>query len=429
VTADSNATNSYFAFSVFSLTWGICSSLDTNPIQSKNIGFWHTFDTGSSPAFVLSPRAAYLPTHRSIHNDADSNRVFDVHFLRFRVWHTGGIMKAAIITAAGRTPVYGDFKEPVAREGMELIAVSASALSQFSKARSSGLHYSSDGAFPTVAGADGVGRTADGRRVYFVLPEPPFGALAEESLVHPQRCVAVPDSVDDVTAAAIANPGMSAWAGLVERARLRPGENVLVNGATGTAGRLAVQLARHLGAGKVIATGRNESELQELLALGADRLIPFKLSTADPRGAKQYEQELITEFTQAIDVVIDYLWGESAKTVIVAIAKAVEDARPVRFVHVGGASGEESIQLPGAALRSSAIQLMGSGVKSVPFPKLLDAIKNVFDVVVPAGLQVQSKAVPLSAIEETWDAPGNRASCSPFRRSAKILCSTLLDRP
>jgi NADPH:quinone reductase-like Zn-dependent oxidoreductase len=315
-------------------------------------------------------------------------------------------MKAGIIKVAGKSPVYGDFNEPVAGEGQELITVCASALSQFSKSRSSGSHYSSSGTFPSVAGADGVGRTADGRRVYFVLPEVPYGALAERTLVRSKQCVAVPDGLDDVTAAAIANPGMSAWAALVERAHLRTRETVLVNGATGTAGRLAVQLAKSLGARKVIVAGRNESELQELRSLGADVLIPFTLGNSHPLGAKHYEQALIAEFVDGIDVVIDYLWGESAKTIIVAIAKAVEDAHPVRFVHVGGASREENIELPGAALRSSAIQLMGSGVKSVPFPKLLGSISNVFDAVAHARLQIATQTVPLSAIEDVWDAPG-----------------------
>ena len=123
-------------------------------------------------------------------------------------------MKAAIIRAAGKAPVYSDFGEPAPSEGGELITVNASALSQFSKSWSSGSHYSLAGSFPSVAGADGVGRTADGRRVYFVLPEAPYVALAEKSLADPAHCVAVPDSVDDVTAAAIANPGMSAWAAL-----------------------------------------------------------------------------------------------------------------------------------------------------------------------------------------------------------------------
>lgn len=317
-------------------------------------------------------------------------------------------MKAAIVTAAGKTPVYGDFNEPVARDGEELITVSASALSHFSKSRSSGAHYSSDGVFPAVAGADGVGRTADGRRVYFVLPEAPYGALAEKSLVRSERCVPVPDGLDDITAAAIANPGMSAWPALVVRAALQPGETVLVNGATGTAGRIAVQLAKYLGAKKVIATGRNAEELEEMKALGADVVIPFELGTLHPFGAKKYEKALVEAFESGIDVVIDYLWGESAKTVIVAIAKAVDDATPVRFVHVGGASGEESIELPGAALRSSAIMLMGSGVKSVPMPVLLDAVRSIFEVVVPAKLQIATKSVPISEVAAVWDSAGGK---------------------
>lgn len=314
-------------------------------------------------------------------------------------------MKAAIVTAAGKSPIFGEFSEPAATPGAELITVSASALSHFSKSRSSGAHYSSEGAFPVIAGADGVGHTEAGRRVYFVLPQAPYGALAEKCLVRTQQCVALPDSLSDVTAAAIANPGMSAWAALVERAVLKRGETVLVNGATGTAGRLAVQLAKYLGAGKVIATGRNESELQELVSLGADTMIPFSLDTLHPLGGKQYEQALKEAFASGIDVVVDYLWGESARSVIVAVARAVEDATPVRFVHVGSASGEDEIALPGAALRSSAIQLMGSGVKSVPLPKLLSAIKSIFEAAGPAKLQIATQSAPLSEIEAAWKAP------------------------
>lgn len=86
--------------------------------------------------------------------------------------------------------------------------------------------------------------------------------------------------------------------------------------------------------GKVIATGRNENELQELLALGADAVILFTLDALHPFGAKRHEQALKEAFVGGINVVVDYLWGESAKAVIVAIAKTVEDATPVRFVHV-----------------------------------------------------------------------------------------------
>src|SRR6202789_1499716 len=226
-------------------------------------------------------------------------------------------MKAAVVTEAGKAPVYVNFETPVAKTGEELISVRASALSQFTKSRASGSHYSSDGGFPLVAGADGVGITRDGRRVYFVLPEAPFGALAELCPVEASRCIELPDSLDDVTAAAIANPGMSAWAALAERARLQPGETVLVNGATGGAGRLAVQLAKHLGAGKVIATGRNAAELEEVKKLGADIVIPFALGALNRSGAKDYEKALKQVFASGINVVIDYLWGGSAKMVIV----------------------------------------------------------------------------------------------------------------
>jgi NADPH:quinone reductase-like Zn-dependent oxidoreductase len=318
-------------------------------------------------------------------------------------------MKAAVVTAKGKTPIYGDFDAPIAKAGEELISVRTSALSQFSKSRASGAHYSSDGDFPAVAGSDGVGVTADGRRVYFVLPEAPFGALAEICIVRSDQCVELPDSLDDITAAAIANPGMSAWAALVERAHVVAGETVLVNGATGTAGRLAVQLAKHLGAGRVIATGRNAEELEELRQLGADVVISFTLGLLHPSGAEDYENALKRVFASGIDVIIDYLWGESAKTIIVAIAKAVEDGTPVRFVHVGGASREENIELPGAALRSSAIMLMGSGVKSVRLPILLQAIRGVFEAVNPAGLKIATRVVALAEVEETW----NKAAGKP----------------
>ncbi len=131
-------------------------------------------------------------------------------------------------------------------QAKEIISVRAAALSNLTKARASGSHYSSAGIFPAVPGTDGVGLTQDGRRVYFAMPDAPFGSLAEFCPINSRRCVEIPDSLDDITAAAIANPGMSAWAGLVERAHLLAGETVLVNGATGTAGRVAVQLAKYL---------------------------------------------------------------------------------------------------------------------------------------------------------------------------------------
>lgn len=315
-------------------------------------------------------------------------------------------MKAARIAAAGKAPTYGELVIPEAGDGEDLIAVRASAISSLTRARASGAHYSAAGEFPLVPGIDGVGLTRDGRRVYFVLPEPPHGALAEWTVVRAERCVAVPDAVNDVTAAAIANPGMSSWAALVKRAQLRAGETVLVNGATGTAGRLAVQLAKHLGAARVIATGRNDRALGELRGLGADETVRFALDESN--GARAFEQALLPLFAAGVDVVVDYLWGDSASAIIAAIARASAEGHPVRFVQVGTAGGQADITLPGAALRSSAIVMMGSGLKSVPLPALLGAVRHVFDAVGPAHLEIATRVEPLSNIAAVWATAGGQ---------------------
>jgi len=283
--------------------------------------------------------------------------------------------------------------------------VRAAALSNLTRMRATGSHYSATGVFPAVAGTDGVGVTQDGRRVYFVLPAAPNGAMATMTAVSAEHCIDLPADLDDVTAAAIANPGMSAWAALAERAHLLKGETVLINGATGVAGRLAVQIAKYMGAAKVIASGRDVAALEEVRALGADVVIPFELDALDPQGAKAYEAALKEQLCTGIDVVVDYLWGKSAETVLIAIAKAVEDARPVRFVHVGGASGDD-IHLPGAVLRSSSIVLMGSGLKSVPFAALLASVENVFRAAAPANLRIATRIVPLREVAQTWNDEG-----------------------
>jgi len=314
-------------------------------------------------------------------------------------------MKAAVVTGAGKVPVYAEFEMPVAKAGEELIQVRAAALTNLTKGRASGQHYSASGVFPAVAGTDGVGVTEAGRRVYFAMPEAPFGSLAEFCPISVRRCVEIPESVDDVTAAAIANPGMSAWAALIERAHLVAGETVLVNGATGTAGRVAVQLAKYLGAGKVIVAGRNAAELEELKAIGADVVVPFALQ--DASGVDEFEEALKPVLEAGIDVVVDYLWGASARAILLALAKTIDD-HAVRFVQVGSAGGEGSIDLPAAVLRSSAINLMGSGVGSVSREALVGSIRKVFEAVGPAGLVVDTRVVPLSDVEEVWETAGTK---------------------
>jgi NADPH:quinone reductase-like Zn-dependent oxidoreductase len=304
-------------------------------------------------------------------------------------------MKAAIVRGTGQTPVYGEFAAPVAGPGEQRIAVTAAAISPLVRSRASGAHYSASGQFPFIAGVDGVGRLEDGRRVYFVLPRAPYGSMAEQAVALPANCVAVPDNLDDVTAAAIANPGMSSWAAFEERARLHAGETVLVNGATGTAGRLAVQIAKHLGAAKVIATGRNPEALKSLAALGADVTIPLVEDAAALEGA------FAEQFAAGIDVVVDYLWGPSAEALLIAAAKAGRDAVPMRFVQVGSMSGAD-ITLPAAALRAKATTLMGSGVGSVSIARLVAGIGALLKAATPAGFKIAAEAVPLSEVEQAW---------------------------
>src|ERR1700679_1357221 len=133
---------------------------------------------------------------------------------------------------------------------------------------------------PLIPGVDGVGRLEDGTRVYFGMVRPPFGTLAERAVTAPHMCLPIPEALDDVTVAAIMNPGMSSWAALL-RAHFVAGESVLILGATGVAGQLAVQVAKRLGARRVIAAGRNPETLERLPMLGADAVI----SLAQPREA------------------------------------------------------------------------------------------------------------------------------------------------
>ncbi|MGV1838188.1 quinone oxidoreductase family protein [Rhizobium rhizogenes] len=304
-------------------------------------------------------------------------------------------MKAAIVRGAGQQPAYEDFEKPALSAGENLVHVSAAAISQIVKSRASGAHYSSANQFPFVVGIDGVGRLEDGGRVYFVLPRAPYGSMADVAPVPSNRCIALPDDLDDVTAAAIANPGMSSWAAFRERARLEPGETVLINGATGTSGRLAVQIAKYLGAAKVIATGRNADSLKALERLGADVTIP--LTQDKPTLEAAFKEQ----FAGGVDVVLDYLWGESAESLLSSAAKAGKDAVPIRYVQIGAISGAD-ISLPGAVLRSSAITLMGSGIGSISLDRLVNAIAELFQATVPGGFEIATTIAPLSEVEKAW---------------------------
>jgi len=304
-------------------------------------------------------------------------------------------MKAAIVSEAGRAPTYAEFDEPVRIDGEIRVHVTASALTNFTKVRASGKHYSFEAEAPFVVGIDGVGRLDDGRRVYFLFPRSPFGGMAQRTVVLSSQCVTIPDGVDDITVAAIADPGMSAWVALEFRAKLAAGETVLVNGATGSAGGMAVQIAKYLGAKKVIATGRNEQVLNRLRSLGADVVIPLG------RESDAFEAAFKEQFGEGVDIILDYLWGHSAELLLAAGAKAGKGTTPLRFVQIGTASAP-TITLPGALLRSSAIEITGSGIGSVALDGIMSVLSKMIGVAATAGFKTETEAVPLRRIAEVW---------------------------
>src|ERR1700758_223849 len=155
-------------------------------------------------------------------------------------------MKAAVVNVLGQAPQYQDFAEPKAGDGEVLINVRAASLHPIVKALASGSHYAGKGEVPMVPGVDGVGTMEDGSRVYFGFAREPWGTMCQRTMAPHARCLRLPDKIDDVQAAAIANPGMSAWLSIKDRAGLVKGESVLILGATGVAGHLAIQFARHL---------------------------------------------------------------------------------------------------------------------------------------------------------------------------------------
>jgi NADPH:quinone reductase-like Zn-dependent oxidoreductase len=309
-------------------------------------------------------------------------------------------VKAAVVRSFGSAPEYGSFDEPSASADELLIWVKAAALSNLTRMLAGGKHYAA-GQPPIVPGVDGVG-LCEGKRFYFLFPRAPFGSMAERTVVKAEQCVAVPDAVDDVTVAAAANAGMASWAALTRRARFVRGESVLVNGATGVSGRLALQVAKHLGARRVVATARNRQAEDELRTLGADAFIELTLS----------QSELTAEFRRelgehGIDVVLDFVYGGAAEAFLNAcIGPARGAAEPrVRFVQIGTMAGP-NITLTAAALRSSGVELIGSGLGALSHVELVTCIGEFFQHFIAGGFRVEAQSLPLGEVAVAWQHSG-----------------------
>ncbi|MFZ0394579.1 MAG: zinc-binding alcohol dehydrogenase family protein [Terracidiphilus sp.] len=308
-------------------------------------------------------------------------------------------MNAAVVNVLGQPPRYQPFPEPDPGPGEVLIHVRAAGLHPVVKGLASGSHYASGGQLPMVPGVDGIGiRDDDGSRVFFGFARRPFGTMSERTVAPVERCMPVPEGLDDAVAAAIPNPGMSAWLSLKERAALAPGETVLISGATGVAGRMAVQAARYLGAKRVIGAGRNVDSLR---AAALDAVIRLDQPEDEIRKA------LAAEVEQGIDVVIDYLWGRPAELILEALAKSFrpDRARSIRMVEIGESAGK-TITLPGATLRSIDLKLLGSGFGSVSLDRILDAMPTLFALAAKGVLTVDVERIPLRSVESAWARKG-----------------------
>ena len=311
-------------------------------------------------------------------------------------------MKAAVIFKKGETPQYvADFPTPIVQSENELlISVKAAAIKNLDRLRAGGKHYSAqeNNDKAEVIGGDGMGVLDDGTRVYAVGVS---GMIAEKALVEKDRMVQLPADIDDATAAALPNAVMGSAMALRFRAAMQQGETVLINGATGVTGKIAVQLAKYYGAKKIIAAGRNEQSLQMLKTLGADEIISLQ----------QNDEAIVSQIKNShsnapINVVIDYLWGRSAELILSALRGNGTFSPRTRFITVGSMSGDV-IQLSSSILRSVDLQISGSGIGSWTrdeVQKLItEILPEMFRLAADKKLKIDVETAPLNDIAKAWN--------------------------
>jgi NADPH:quinone reductase-like Zn-dependent oxidoreductase len=306
-------------------------------------------------------------------------------------------MYAAVLHTLGKLPRYEQFPEPVAGADEVIVHVHAASLKPIDKQLASGSHYASPRQLPLICGSDGVGHLSDGQRVFFGGARPPYGAMTQRTVVPRAFTFPIPEMLDDETAAALPNPGVSAWLSLAHRAKLAPGENVLILGATGVTGRLATKIAKLLGAGRVVAAGRSQEALSTLHKHGADATIRLDMPAQELR-----EAFVVQAGESGFQVVIDYVWGSPAEAFFAALTRK-EFAlikSETRFVQAGESAGA-TISLPAAVLRSTALTVLGTA--GIPPRNILaDALQKVMAYGASRELHVDTEHVPLADIENVW---------------------------
>lgn len=309
-------------------------------------------------------------------------------------------MKAAVLQKLGQVPRCEEFAEPVAGAEEALVQVRAASLKGIDRQLASGAHYASPKEFPVVCGTDGVGTLEDGTRVFFGGARRPFGAMAERTVVPGAFCFPLPAELSDELAAALPNPGVSAWLTLTQRTKVTAGETVLILGATGVTGQLAVQIAKLLGAKRVIGAGRNKRALARLQELGADATIQLEQEPAALTEAFRREAG-----EEGFDAVLDYLWGKPTEALLAALTKSefAVAKRETRLVQVGESAGA-TISLPAAVLRSTALTITGTA--GIPSREVLaEAMQQVLTRGAEGELKIETERLALVDIEKAWTRP------------------------
>jgi NADPH:quinone reductase-like Zn-dependent oxidoreductase len=308
-------------------------------------------------------------------------------------------MNAAVVTSFDEPPHYQQFEVPQPAGPEEiLVDVLAAGLHPRVRSGAGGTHYTSTGTLPMIPGIDGVGQRPDGRRLYFAAGDDVIGTMADQAVVDLRRAVELPDGVDVAKIAAAMNPAMSSWVALRRRVPLRPGQSVLVLGATGNAGTMAVQVAKRLGAGRVVGAGRDRERLDALLSLGADEVVALAGTEADADAA-------LGAAAGEADIVLDYLWGQPASRAMMALLLARCDrSRALDWIQIGAVAGP-TIELPSVALRSANLRLQGNGQGAVSPAAYLAELPALVQEINSGAIAVKPAAVPLAEVEAAWTRP------------------------
>ena len=311
----------------------------------------------------------------------------------------GPPLKAAVLHTFGSIPRFEDFPEPTIANGELSVRVLAVVLENIDKALASGTHFAARHlmpALPAILGFGGIGALEDGEVVGFGGMKPPYGAMAEKAVIPAGSFTPIPDGIDPVKAAAIPASALTSLLPLLGAAGLKAGESVFIHGATGVSGMLAVQIAKLLGAGRIVGTGRDETSLHAVLSLGADAVIDLK------QDDQSLEEAFFGEAREGLDIILDFVWGHPTEVLLKAlIPRELGFAkRKVRMIQIGEVAGP-TIALPAAALRTSGLEIYGAGT-GITSEALSAATKRVWEWMAHDKLRMEIEPVPLKEVEQAW---------------------------